>query len=205
MFQEEEEQEIKIVLLGQTSVGKTCIVNYFINGQYDSSVAPTLGASYASKTFKVGDVQVSMQIWDTAGQERFRVLAPMYYRGAQVAIIVYSIVDESSFTEIDYWTNSLKENTEGNVTIFLVGNKADLQEIRMILEESGQNKAESLKAMFFETSAVTGNGIDDLFMVCAKKCLEIRNKMQESADSPSVRRNPPTVNVDAPSKKKACC
>ncbi|KAH0789637.1 small GTP-binding protein [Histomonas meleagridis] len=178
-----DENEVKVVLLGQSAVGKTCIVSYLINGKYDDSASPTLGASYASKTLDVDGKKVSLQIWDTAGQERFRVLAPMYYRGAQAAILCYSIIDESTFTEIDYWSSNLKENAGPDVELFLVGNKCDLEKDRIISEEQGNAKASSIGAQFFETSALTGSGIEDLFTTISKKCLENMNEPNGGAST----------------------
>ena len=193
-----EECELKVVLLGQSAVGKTCIVGSLVSGRFDENFSPTLGASYASKVLDINGKQVSLQIWDTAGQERFRVLAPMYYRGAQAAILVYSIIDDSSFGEIDYWSNSLNENAGSSVKLFLVGNKSDLDSQRVITFEQGENKANSIGAHFFETSAKTGDGINDLFTVISKVCLEAN----EPGPSPNA-----TVDVTkAPSgsQKKDC-
>ncbi|OHT13786.1 small GTP-binding protein [Tritrichomonas foetus] len=205
-----EESEVKVVLLGQSAVGKTCIVSHLISGKFDDSASPTLGASYASKTLDIDNTKVSLQIWDTAGQERFRVLAPMYYRGAQAAILVYSIIDEATFTEIDYWSNSLKENAGNNVALFLVGNKCDLEKERAISEDSGQAKATSIGAQFFETSAMTGSGIEDLFLTLAKKCLESTSSLSNGAQgsgTTSETSKPQTVDVSKKSakSKKECC
>lgn len=200
-----EESEVKVVLLGQSSVGKTCIVNHLLTGKFDDSVSPTLGASYASKTLDVNGQKVSLQIWDTAGQERFRVLAPMYYRGAQAAILVYSIVDEQSFQQIDYWASSLKENAGSSVELFLVGNKCDLESERVIKEEQGKDKADSINAQLFETSALTGAEINDLFTTLAKKCTE-NNQVNESQNDS--KNNANTVDVTKKSSRKSgkgCC
>ena len=203
-----EENEVKVVLLGQSAVGKTCIVSYLINGKYDDSASPTLGASYASKTIDVDGKKVSLQIWDTAGQERFRVLAPMYYRGAQAAILCYSIIDESTFTEIDYWSSNLKENAGPEVELFLVGNKCDLEKDRIVSEEQGNAKASSIGAQFFETSALTGSGIEDLFTTISKKCLENMNETNGGGGSTGDDDKPKTADLaktEAPKKKKFKC
>ncbi|KAK8892295.1 hypothetical protein M9Y10_029520 [Tritrichomonas musculus] len=200
-----EESEVKVVLLGQSAVGKTCIVNHLLTGKFDDSVSPTLGASYASKTLDINNQKVSLQIWDTAGQERFRVLAPMYYRGAQAAILVYSIIDDASFQEVDYWASSLKENAGSGVELFLVGNKCDLESERVIKEDQGKDKAESIGAQFFETSALTGASISDLFTTLAKKCIE-NNPSTESGTSGKENAN--TVDVTKKSSRKSgkgCC
>ena len=200
-----EESEVKVVLLGQSAVGKTCIVNNLLTGKFDDSVSPTLGASYASKTLDINEQKVSLQIWDTAGQERFRVLAPMYYRGAQAAIIVYSIIDETSFQEIDYWASNLKENAGSSVDLFLVGNKCDLENERVIKEDQGRDKAESIGAQFLETSAFTGSGIIDLFTTLAKKCIE-NNSSTDVGTSGKDSSNTIDVSKKSSSKSgKGCC
>ncbi|OHT10939.1 Ras-related protein Rab-5A [Tritrichomonas foetus] len=206
-----EESEIKIVLLGKSDVGKTCIVGYFIRGRFMESASPTLGASYAAKTLDIDNSKVALQIWDTAGQERFRVLAPMYYRGSQAAILVFSITDEETFREIDYWSSSLKENTGPNVLVFLVGNKSDLENQRKVSEEEALKKAEEIGACYFETSALTGSGIEDLFLVVAKKCLEKSLPTVNTATSQPTYTPPKPVPINmatAPGgkkRKKECC
>lgn len=205
----DDENEFKLVLLGQSSVGKTCIVNYFILGQFDQSATPTLGATYASSQIDVNGKPISLQIWDTAGQERYKVLAPMYYRGSHAAILVYSISDPQSFySEIDYWVNSLKEKTDGNVQLFLVGNKIDLRdnpddsEVAQITEEEGQEKANSLGATFMETSAAKGIGIEELFNTVAKKCLENASKKNHEVKS---KGDVDVENTNAEKKSSNCC
>ena len=196
-----DDSEVKVVLLGQSNVGKTCIVNNLISGKFEDNVAPTLGASYASKIVNVDDQIVSLQIWDTAGQERFRVLTPMYYRGAHSAILVYSIIDEASFKEIDYWVESLREHSSADVELFLVGNKSDLESQRAITEEVGREKAKDIEAIFFETSALDGSGIDDLFLTVAKKYIETRKKTNDIPTSKTAK----NVNPDDQNQNKGCC
>lgn len=195
-----EENEVKIVLLGQSAVGKTCIVGRLISGKFDASASPTLGGSFASKNLNVSGTTVALQIWDTAGQERFRVLAPMYYRGAHAAVIVYSIVDSNTFEEVDYWANSLRENAGQDVTIFLVANKIDLEASRVVSEAAGAAKAKEIGGHFLETSALTGSGIDDLFVTIAKMYLE--RKPASAADGSGGKT---TVKVDEPSGKQKQC
>lgn len=197
-----EEREVKVVLLGQSSVGKTCMVYKLISGYFDESATPTLGASYSLKILEVDKIEVSLQIWDTAGQERFRVLTPMYYRGAQAALLVYSITDELTFEEIDFWANSIKENNCDDVLLFLVGNKIDLHKDRKVSEESGRAKAEKIGAEFFETSAKTGDGIDELFLNIAKICIEKQDKAMKYTQSQS---SSSRYYLNNDSQKKSCC
>lgn len=198
-----DDTEVKVVVLGQTDVGKTCIVSYLINGKFDNSVSPTLGASFASKTIKVNDQNVVLQIWDTAGQERFRVLTPMYYRGAHAALVVYSITDDSSFQEVDYWFRSIKKNNGSTASLYLIGNKSDLESDRSVTEDQGREKAKKYKAEFFETSALTGDGVEELFMTLAKRYLEgmqVDREENRNADQKTV-----DVKNDANQKKSKCC
>jgi small GTP-binding protein len=166
--------EHKVVLIGATSVGKSCIVKRGTTGIFDGSTLPTLGASYTSKSVNVGESLTRLLIWDTAGQERYRGITPMYYRNAVAAIIVYSIADRKSFKEVEVWLKSLEENIPGGVLLFLVGNKSDLDDIREVSIDEGQQKATALSAAFSEVSAKTGDGIEELFITVATTCLERR-------------------------------
>lgn len=198
-----DECDVKVVLLGQSNVGKTSIVHYLIGKKFEPNVSPTLGASYLSKTILVNNINVSLQIWDTAGQERFKVLTPMYYKGAHAAILVYSITDKNTFDEINYWVQSLKDNADGVTKLFLVGNKFDLNLERKISELNGKEKAEEIKADFFETSAFNGYGIDDLFNTIAKEYLEMNSFQQnQSIEQNSKPLN--VINIEQTNQKKCC-
>ncbi|KAH0790800.1 small GTP-binding protein [Histomonas meleagridis] len=190
-----ETKELKLVLIGNTFVGKTCIVKKAISGVFSEDANPTLGASYVSKVINVGKNEVRLQIWDTAGQERFRGMTPMYFRGAHVAMIVYSICDKESFDGIDSWVESLHENAESDILIFLVGNKDDLEDQRVISSERGQEKATSIGAYFYEVSSKTGNGIEDLFN-------DIPRVYFEKHEEKDITKDDNTVQLGGSSKKK---
>jgi small GTP-binding protein len=196
--------EHKVVLIGATSVGKTCIVKRGTTGVFDSSSMPTLGASYTSKLVNVGEAVTRLLIWDTAGQERYRGITPMYYRNAVAAMIVYSIADRESFAQVEVWLQSLEENIPAGVLLFLVGNKADLEESRQVTIDDGQEKANAMHATFSEVSAKNGDGIDELFVTVASVCLEQKQtKGKEAAANQAV-----TVDVGTAGSGKAekgCC
>jgi small GTP-binding protein len=164
-----EDRELKVVVLGGSTVGKTCIVYRATTGGFDSESMPTLGASYTSKSVALGRRTYLLQIWDTAGQERYRSLAPMYYRGSHAALIVYSIADRSSFDEIDTWIDDFRENTE-QAAVFIVGNKADLVDARQVAQREGREKALTRGTFFSEVSALTGDGIEALFAMIPEGC-----------------------------------
>ena len=170
---------MKMVLIGNQHVGKTCIVHRAISGHFKDSTVPTLGASYSTKEAVVNDTTVRMQIWDTAGQEKYRAMAPMYYHNAQVALVVYAVDDVSSFDEIDTWMESLASNSGKDIIVFLVANKQDLADKgdgdgEIVSNERGKEKAAQYGAEFAECSAVTGYGIADLFSIIPRVYLERR-------------------------------
>jgi Ras-related protein Rab-5C len=198
--------ELKLVVIGSCSVGKTCIIERATSGAYEGEgmTAPTLGASYTSKTVFLGEKQINLQIWDTAGQERFRTITPMYFRNAAVAFIVYSVTDRQSFDEIDGWRESFLENTEDSVVI-LVGNKVDLESERDVTTQEGAEKAITVSAAFTEVSAKTGMGIEELFAM-APEFYFGKNEPKVQKPAPQVQ----TVSLDAPStatpaQGKKCC
>lgn len=182
-----ETRELKLVLIGNAAVGKTCVVKKATTSSFSEDSVPTLGASYVSKSVTCGRTEVRLQIWDTAGQERYRGMTPMYFRGAHAAIIMYSLTDQESFAAIDSWISSLRDNADPNIIMFLVGNKQDLAaEARVVSTESGEQKAAEIKAEFCEVSAKTGYGVDDLFMNITRRFVEnspeIGNVEEETVD-----------------------
>jgi Ras-related protein Rab-5C len=196
-----ETREMKLVLVGNTSVGKTCIAKMATNGTFADDSVATLGASYVSKLVRIDNMEVRLQIWDTAGQERYRGMTPMYFRGAHEAVIAYSITDQESFDGIDSWVASLRENADSEIILFLVGNKCDLEEQRVISTDMGQNKAKDLDAIFYEVSAKTGDRVEDLFTDLAKIFLEKRKPAPARAEPESVQLTKPTKSK----KKKSLC
>jgi small GTP-binding protein len=197
-------EEHKVVLIGETSVGKTCIVKRGTTGAFDSNTLATLGASYTSKLVNAGEIVTRLLIWDTAGQERYRGITPMYYRNAAAVLLVYSIADRESFTQIDVWLRSLEENIPNGVLLFLVGNKSDLESTREVKVEAGQEKAQSIRATFSEVSAKTGDGIKELFVTVASACLALKKTKDKDAASNQAE----TVDVGASrthKEQKGCC
>ncbi|KAA0036491.1 ras-related protein RABF1 [Cucumis melo var. makuwa] len=155
---------VKLVLLGDSGVGKSCIVLRFVRGQFDPTSKVTVGASFLSQTIALQDsTTVKFEIWDTAGQERYAALAPLYYRGAAVAVIVYDITSSDSFAKAQYWVKELQKHGSPDIILALVGNKADLQEKRKVSVQDGTEYAEKNGMFFIETSAKTADNINELF------------------------------------------
>lgn len=160
--------EIKVVMVGEASVGKTCLVRRIVTTEYDDDTMPTLGANFSSKDVELESGTYSVQIWDTAGQERYRAMAPMYYRNSKAAVIVYAIDNKKSFEQVDVWAASVKECIGKTAAIFIVGNKSDLEQKRAVSMAEGQEKAAEVGASFMEVSAKEAIGCDELLMLIAQ-------------------------------------
>ena len=153
----------KIVLIGDTSVGKTNILSKYLSNEFDPDSKATVGVEFGTKDFKIEDNIVKVQIWDTAGQERYRSITNAYYKGAKGSLLVYDITNPKSFENLEKWISDLKTNGEENISIVLLGNKSDLESERKITTEQGKEKAEFYKFAFMETSALNGNNIEQAF------------------------------------------
>ena len=168
---ENKKLEAKIILVGNTGVGKTCIATTYKEGKFDSLHKPTIGAAYFQKNFAFPNgSSLKLHIWDTAGQDRFKSIAPLYYKDAHAALVVYAIDDESSFTAVDSWINQLEEH--GNIpkmVKFLVGNKSDIDKDRRKVQMKDARKySDQYKMEFYETSAKVNDGsINDMFSTLA--------------------------------------
>ena len=152
----------KVVLLGDSGVGKTCIISRYISGQFDENTASTNGASYASKNVEYPELGKSLMfdIWDTAGQEKYKALTKFFYKDAAVVILVYDITVRQTFENIkDYWHKQIQENGEKNVVLGIAGNKSDLYEQESVPEEEAREFANRIGAIFALTSAKDNAGI----------------------------------------------
>ena len=164
---------IKLVLLGEAAVGKSSIVMRFVSNDFSENKEPTIGAAFLTQRVNVNDHTVKFEIRDTAGQERFASLAPMYYRNAQAALVVYDVTKPQSFIKARHWVNELHDQTSQNIIIALVGNKVDIVEedetARKVAREEGEKLAEEENLLFFETSAKSGLKVNDVFLSIAER------------------------------------
>ncbi|ODV96028.1 hypothetical protein PACTADRAFT_80102 [Pachysolen tannophilus NRRL Y-2460] len=171
---------VKLVLLGEAAVGKSSLVLRFVSNDFQENKEPTIGAAFLTQRCTIGDKTIKFEIWDTAGQERFASLAPMYYRNAQAALVVYDITKPASFIKARHWVKELHEQASKDIIIALCGNKYDLisknneegEEIesnRKVSIEEGQNLAEEENLLFFETSAKTAYNVNEVFMAIGNK------------------------------------
>ena len=160
-------ETIKVVLLGEAGVGKTCIISQFISNVFDPDTISSLSAQFISKQIELKDIKkiIKYDIWDTAGQERFRALAKIFYKDAKVICLCYDITSKRSFEELkDYWyEQQTKLNVDGNPIYAVVANKNDLYETSQVSDEEGKAFAKSINGIFQSTSAKSDNGITTLF------------------------------------------
>ena len=158
-------KELKIILLGNSGVGKTCIINRYINNVYNNLTPSTLGTAFSVKEIKKGNIKYNVNVWDTTGQEKYHSVTNLFINGSNIVILVYSITSESSFKGLEYWYDSLKEKLEGeNYILAIIGSKCDLAEEEVVPEEDGRNYAKSKKAIFKLVSAKEDpEGINKMF------------------------------------------
>ncbi|OXA64589.1 ras-related protein Rab-5B [Folsomia candida] len=161
--------QFKLVLLGESAVGKSSLVLRFVKGQFHEYQESTIGAAFLTQTVMLDDITVKFEIWDTAGQERYHSLAPMYYRGAQAAIVVYDITNQETFARAKTWVKELQRQASPNIVIALAGNKSDLAAKRMVDHDEAYAYADENGLLFMETSAKTAMNVTDIFLAIAKK------------------------------------
>ena len=153
----------KLILIGDSCVGKSNILLKYLKNQFNENSKTTIGVEFGTKNIIINNKRIKIQIWDTAGQERYRSITSAYYKGAKGALIVYDITRKNTFDNIDKWITDLKLNGDKNICIIILGNKSDLIDKREINKNDGIKKAEMYKTAFLETSALNGDNISKAF------------------------------------------
>ncbi|CAD8053154.1 unnamed protein product [Paramecium sonneborni] len=168
------QDKVKILMLGERSVGKSSLLNRYIDDKFDDAIHATLGVEYKQKIITNGDSQLTVQVWDTAGQERFRYIAPIYYRNAQGIPMVYSVVDRDSFNQVQTWMDYLKDQVDNQlISIILVANKCDLEN-RNVTTSEGQELAQLYSVKYYECSAKTGTQVKEMYQELVNQILSKR-------------------------------
>ena len=172
----------KVVLLGETGVGKTSILTRYISDTFSPLIMTSTGSSYMTRKLVLGEnKKVKLQIWDTAGEEKYRSLAKIFYQSAAVAVLVYDITTTISFKGLkDFWAKEIKNNSPEDIIIALVANKSDDYLNQKVPTQEGKDFAKELNAIFQSTSAKLGNGINELFTLIAEKYLDPTKNISES-------------------------
>ncbi|KAH0502729.1 Ras-related protein Rab-5C [Microtus ochrogaster] len=195
--------QFKLVLLGESAVGKSSLVLRFVKGQFHEYQESTIGAAFLTQTVCLGDTTVKFEIWDPAGQERYHSLAPMYYGGGtQAAIVVYDITNTDIFARAKNWVKELQRQASPNIVIGLAGNKADLASKRAVEFQEAQAYADDNSLQFMETSAKTAMNVNEIFMAIAKKLP--KNEPQNVAGAPGRNRGV-DLQESSPASQSQCC
>ena len=204
----------KYIMIGNPSVGKSCILNQFLNGLFADEYEVTVGVEFGTKTVETTDKsRIKLQVWDTAGQENFKSVIRAYYRSTAVAVVVYDITVKSSFESVQDWINECRTNGNAEAVLVLVGNKTDLSSKRVVTREEAEAFAKKSNMLYFETSAKNNEGVEEMFIKTADAVLA---KIDSGVIDPKIETFGVKLGVQAPSssfkkpalgkqESKSCC
>ena len=194
----------KLILIGDSYVGKSNILLKYLKNQFNENSKTTIGVEFGTKNIIINNKRIKIQIWDTAGQERYRSITSAYYKGTKGALIVYDITRKNTFDNIDKWITDLKLNGDKNICIIILGNKSDLIDKREINKNDGIKKAEMYKTAFLETSALNGDNISKAFDELIEQIV-INNKNIFQDDNENEIDKGVNLNDEKNNNKKKCC
>ncbi|KMZ65111.1 Ras-related protein Rab-25 [Zostera marina] len=174
----------KLVVIGDSGVGKTSLLSRFTKNEFSFNSRSTIGVEFSTRTIRVQNKIIKAQIWDTAGQERYRAVTHAYYRGAVGAMLVYDIKNYESFVNLERWLKELRQHSDPDIVIMLIGNKADLRHLRCISIEEGSGFAEKEKTFFMETSALEDSNVEAAFIEVLSQIYNVVSKkdLQKGGD-----------------------
>jgi Ras-related protein Rab-8A len=185
---------VKILVVGDSSVGKSCLLLRYADNNFTDSHCATIGVDFKLKTEQIDGKKTKIQIWDTAGQERFRTITASYYRGAHGILLVYDVTNEASFNSISQWLKDVQQYASEHVSIVLVGNKADLNHKRQVSTEQGKELAKELGLEFFETSAKTSENVNSSFEKMIRNVIQKQNYLKNNLGGKQTVDGPKNIN-----------
>ncbi|GMK55570.1 hypothetical protein CspeluHIS016_0206260 [Cutaneotrichosporon spelunceum] len=197
---------IKLLLIGDSGVGKSCLLLRFCDDSWTPSFITTIGIDFKIRTIELDGKRIKLQIWDTAGQERFRTITTAYYRGAMGILIVYDVTDEKSFNNVRTWHAQIEQHASAGVNKILVGNKCDWDEKRAVTLEQGKALADEFGLRFIETSAKANEGVEDAFFTLARDIKTRLIDSQPQAENAATASSRVNVTDSKPqSNQGGCC
>jgi len=206
---EEYDYLFKVVLIGDSGVGKSNLLSRFTRNEFNLESKSTIGVEFATKSIQAEGKTIKAQIWDTAGQERYRAITSAYYRGAVGALLVYDISKHSSFENAYRWLKELRDHAEANIVVMLVGNKSDLRHLRSVETDEAMAFSEQHNLAFIETSALDSSGVDTAFQRILTEIYRLmskRNMATEETGNQTPLNSGLSINLAASEKKKrGCC
>lgn len=191
---------MKLLLVGDSGVGKSCLLLRFVEDKFNPSFITTIGIDFKIRTIESNGKKIKLQVWDTAGQERFRTITTAYYRGAMGIVLIYDVTDARTFENVENWFQTVTQHANEDAQIFLVGNKSDDEENRQVSREQGQQLASSLNIPFLEASAKTNENVESIFY-------ELASLIQEKHidEEPVQRTTGIDVSLTGNGIKNNCC
>lgn len=191
----------KILIIGDSSIGKSSILLRFADGTYTDNYISTIGVDFKIRTIELEGKTVKLQIWDTAGQERFRTITSSYYRGAHGIIVVYDVTDQETFSNVKQWLQEIDRYASEGVNKLLVGNKSDLVNKKVVEFKTAKEFSDQLSIPFLETSAKNATNVEQAFLTMAKQIKDRMGSPSSGANKDKVKLEGKAVNV----KGQGCC
>ena len=195
----------KLILIGDSCVGKSNILLKYLKNEFDPNSRATVGVEFGTKNIIINNKKIKIQIWDTAGQERYRSITSAYYKGAKGALIVYDITRKCTFDNIDKWISDLKLNGDKNICIVILGNKSDLDDKREVSKSEGMKKSEIHKTAFLETSALNGDNIGKAFDEIIEQIIQNNKSFFEDSNKKEMDKGVNLNETNKDNDKKKCC
>ena len=195
----------KVLLLGNSNVGKSSLFLRFVDDIWNDTFVPTIGVDFKIKTFDIDEKKIKMQIWDTAGQERFKNIIASYYRGAHGILLIYDVTDKDSFKNLSNWLIEIEKNASKNVLKVLIGNKSDLEDKRAVTYNQGKEFADTYGLKFIETSAKKNLNVTEAFETLGRELMAASDDKRITKTKPNKKISVAKAQDLTPEKKKGCC
>ena len=211
---EEFDYIFKVVIVGDSGVGKTNLIGRYLKNEYRQDTKATVGVEFGEKKFDINGLKIKAQLWDTAGQERYKAITSMYYKGAKGALIVFDLSSKTTFVNAEKWYNEIKKATDPSINLILVGNKSDLKDKRQVNTEDAENKAKEMGIAYMETSALNAENVDKAFSwlieEISKKLKKEDETLEEENNTDKDVKESQTINLNTTKQenegiKKNCC
>ena len=204
MAEEDYDFIFKVLLLGNSDVGKSSLILRYVDQVWSDTFVPTIGVDFKVKTLELQNKQIKMQIWDTAGQERFRNVISSYFRGAHGILLIYDVTNRDSFKNLESWLIEIEKNASENVLKILIGNKNDLVDDKEIKTEEGQAFANRNGMQFIETSAKENTNVTEAFECLVKLMMEFNSEKKAPTTKSDKKALSASAGKDLKTKKKCC-
>ena len=195
----------KVLLLGNSNVGKSSLFLRFVDDIWNDTFVPTIGVDFKIKTFDIDNKKIKMQIWDTAGQERFKNIIASYYRGAHGILLIFDVTDKDSFKNLSNWLIEIEKNASKNVLKVLIGNKTDLEEKRVISYNQGKEFADTYGLKYIETSAKKNLNVNEAFETLGRELMAASDDKRITKTKPNKKISVAKAQDLTPEKKNGCC